>query len=227
MKLKELTERTEVSSATVKYWIREGILPPGRLRNTTTADYDEAHVERIALISTMRTELGHSIDVIRALTTRIDDPAVQLVSIMDHCQSLAIGLSSDTPGSAEHTPGSAEHAPGSTEHAPVEQRISEACTRLGWPDTASQARAALAQVLVQMDRYGMMPTTDSLIRYGHALGPLAADNVGDSRVRGTRDAVALGVLIGVTMQTRYLVAMNSLAHASASIVREASDDRAE
>ena len=53
MRLAELSERSGVSTATIKYYLREGLLPPGRQINATTAEYDEEHLRRLRLVRAM------------------------------------------------------------------------------------------------------------------------------------------------------------------------------
>ncbi|MFI8929825.1 MerR family transcriptional regulator [Streptomyces sp. NPDC053474] len=50
MRLAELSERSGVSTATIKYYLREGLLPPGRQVNATTAEYDDEHLRRLRLV---------------------------------------------------------------------------------------------------------------------------------------------------------------------------------
>ncbi|WP_329118138.1 MerR family transcriptional regulator [Streptomyces sp. NBC_01465] len=50
MRLAELSERSGVSTATIKYYLRQGMLAPGRKIGATTADYDESHVRRLRLV---------------------------------------------------------------------------------------------------------------------------------------------------------------------------------
>ncbi|MGW1673521.1 MerR family transcriptional regulator [Streptomyces sp. NPDC002324] len=50
MRLAELSERSGVSTATIKYYLREGLLAPGRQVNATTAEYDEEHLRRLRLV---------------------------------------------------------------------------------------------------------------------------------------------------------------------------------
>lgn len=50
MRLAELSERSGVSTATIKYYLREGLLAPGRQINATTAEYDEDHLRRLRLV---------------------------------------------------------------------------------------------------------------------------------------------------------------------------------
>jgi len=46
-----------VSTATIKYYLREGLLRPGEAVGATQASYDEGHVERLRLIRVLR-EVG-------------------------------------------------------------------------------------------------------------------------------------------------------------------------
>ncbi|QDO01034.1 MerR family transcriptional regulator [Streptomyces sp. RLB3-17] len=82
MRLSELSERSGVSTATIKYYLREGLLTPGRQVNATTADYDESHLRRLRLVraliqvgrvpvATAREVLGHVDDESLGRTIRL------------------------------------------------------------------------------------------------------------------------------------------------------------
>ncbi|MCX4577736.1 MerR family transcriptional regulator [Streptomyces sp. NBC_01571] len=82
MRLAELSERSGVSTATIKYYLREGLLTPGRQVNATTADYDESHLRRLRLVraliqvgrvpvATAREVLGHVDDESLGTTIRL------------------------------------------------------------------------------------------------------------------------------------------------------------
>ncbi|MFI5805900.1 MerR family transcriptional regulator [Streptomyces sp. NPDC051561] len=50
MRLAELSERSGVSLATIKYYLRQGLLAPGDRVSATTAEYDESHLRRLRLV---------------------------------------------------------------------------------------------------------------------------------------------------------------------------------
>ena len=50
MLLHELSETTGISVASIKYYRREGLLPPGERMTATRQDYGRAHVERLEQI---------------------------------------------------------------------------------------------------------------------------------------------------------------------------------
>jgi DNA-binding transcriptional MerR regulator len=67
MRISELSETTGVAVATIKYYLREGLLQPGRKRAERLAEYDESHVRRLRLLRALR-ELGDvPVDKLRAL----------------------------------------------------------------------------------------------------------------------------------------------------------------
>jgi DNA-binding transcriptional MerR regulator len=58
MKVSELCERSGVPLPTIKFYIREGILPAGRRTAKNQADYTEEHLERLMLVRALRDDAG-------------------------------------------------------------------------------------------------------------------------------------------------------------------------
>ena len=217
MKLNQLAATTGASTATIKYWIREQILPPGALRNQTTAVYDTAHVHRIHLIRTLRERFDQPIADIRHLTGMLDDHTVPMVTVMDACQHIAAGL-----GGGDANP----DTDSDTDASPHHDIVRDLLHLTGWPDVSSTARAALVDTLREVDEDGAPYSADRLTTYATALAGIAQEDlayVSDTNTDNTeephRDEIARRVLIGTRAQTRVLLAMNNLAHASAAIRR--------
>ncbi|MEU1302025.1 MerR family transcriptional regulator [Streptomyces shenzhenensis] len=76
MRLAELSARSGVSTATIKYYLREGLLPPGRQVNTTTADYDEEHLRRLRLVRAMIHVGRLPVATVREVLGHIDDDSL-------------------------------------------------------------------------------------------------------------------------------------------------------
>ena len=53
MKISELSRRSGVSIPTIKYYLRDGLLPPGRATAANQADYGEEHLRRLRLVRTL------------------------------------------------------------------------------------------------------------------------------------------------------------------------------
>ncbi|MEV7887973.1 MerR family transcriptional regulator [Streptomyces sp. NPDC002817] len=76
MRLAELSERSGVSTATIKYYLREGLLAPGRQINTTTAEYDEEHLRRLKLVRAMIQVGRVPVATVREVLGHVDDESL-------------------------------------------------------------------------------------------------------------------------------------------------------
>jgi DNA-binding transcriptional MerR regulator len=76
MRLAELSRRSGVSTATIKYYLREGLLPPGRQINTTTAEYDEEHLRRLRLVRAMIQVGRLPVATVREVLGHVDDDSL-------------------------------------------------------------------------------------------------------------------------------------------------------
>lgn len=74
MRISELSRRSEVPVATVKFYLREGLLHDGVLTSATQAQYDDSHVDRLRLIRALLGAGGLSIASARAVIAAIADP---------------------------------------------------------------------------------------------------------------------------------------------------------
>ncbi|MER7919731.1 MULTISPECIES: MerR family transcriptional regulator [unclassified Streptomyces] len=76
MRLAELSRRSGVSTATIKYYLREGLLPPGRQLNATTAEYDEEHLRRLRLVRAMIQVGRLPVAKVREVLGHVDDESL-------------------------------------------------------------------------------------------------------------------------------------------------------
>ncbi|MEU2061466.1 MerR family transcriptional regulator [Streptomyces sp. NPDC013455] len=76
MRLAELSRRSGVPTATIKYYLREGLLPPGRQVNTTTAEYDEEHLRRLRLVRAMIQVGRVPVATVREVLGHVDDDSL-------------------------------------------------------------------------------------------------------------------------------------------------------
>ncbi|MFI6235575.1 MerR family transcriptional regulator [Micromonospora sp. NPDC050784] len=134
MRISYLSKETGLPVATIKYYLRERLLPPGRPTGRNQADYDDRHLRRLQLIRAL-THVGKlDLSTVRQLLASIEDRQLPLAGLYEVVHSLsgeAVNLSDAT--------------------ADVDQFIDE----LGWavhPDAAG--RAQLAQVVAALRRLG-------------------------------------------------------------------------
>lgn len=73
MRISELSAHTGVTVPTIKYYLREGLLPEGRRTSPTQATYDDAHVRRLRVIRALL-ETGVSVAETRRVVDALDNP---------------------------------------------------------------------------------------------------------------------------------------------------------
>ncbi|MBT2451985.1 MerR family transcriptional regulator [Streptomyces sp. ISL-43] len=76
MRLAELSERSGVSTATIKYYLREGLLAPGHRISATTAEYDESHLRRLRLVRALIQVGGIPVAKAREVLAHVDDESL-------------------------------------------------------------------------------------------------------------------------------------------------------
>jgi DNA-binding transcriptional MerR regulator len=75
MKMQDLERATGVGRETIRYYIREGLLPQPERPNRNVAWYDESFVERIALIKELKQKRFLPLQVIKAIVGNDAEPS--------------------------------------------------------------------------------------------------------------------------------------------------------
>jgi DNA-binding transcriptional MerR regulator len=73
MRISELSAQTDVPVATIKYYLREGLVPEGARTSPTQATYDDAHVRRLRVIRALIGS-GVSIAETRKVIDALENP---------------------------------------------------------------------------------------------------------------------------------------------------------
>ncbi|KOG34638.1 MerR family transcriptional regulator [Streptomyces resistomycificus] len=76
MRLAELSERSGVSTATIKYYLREGLLASGRQINATTSEYDDEHLRRLRMVRAMIQVGRVPVATVRKVLRHVDDESL-------------------------------------------------------------------------------------------------------------------------------------------------------
>lgn len=98
MKISGLSERSGVTIASIKYYLREGLLFAGRAESSTRSEYDESHVSRLRLIRALIDIGGLSVTAAKAVIDTIDDDEVPIVHAFGVAQhAMSASLTSATP----------------------------------------------------------------------------------------------------------------------------------
>lgn len=101
MRISELAETTGVPVHTLKFYLREGVLPPGDATSRTRADYGEAHVERVRLVRALVEHGGVSIGDIRSIVGALDSPPPSRHELLGVAHRTLPGVTAGAEVSAE------------------------------------------------------------------------------------------------------------------------------
>lgn len=82
MLVSELAERAHMPVATVKYYLREGLLPPGHVTGPRRAEYDESHLRRLRILRLLREVGGVPVTNLRLVMDALDDESLPIHDVM-------------------------------------------------------------------------------------------------------------------------------------------------
>lgn len=203
MKISELSRRSGVPLPSIKFYLREGLLPAGRVQGNQ-ADYDDEHLRRLQLVRVLRETGGLSIGAIRRITETLDHPTGDPLEVLGQ----AVDALSDRQ---------AEHSPvGEPEHARADADVGRFLAALGWdarPDAA--AREDLVRALVTLrEQYDPGLDVESYRAYAEAAQQLASHEVHwiADRLRAGPTEALEAVVRGTVLWEPVFLALRRLAH---------------
>jgi DNA-binding transcriptional MerR regulator len=82
VRLADLVRESGCSAATIKYYLREGLLAPGARLSATDAEYDDSHLARLRMIRVLRDVGSLSIANIRDVVNALDQTGLPLHDVL-------------------------------------------------------------------------------------------------------------------------------------------------
>jgi DNA-binding transcriptional MerR regulator len=82
MLVSELAERADVPLATVKYYLREGLLPAGETTGPRRAEYGDLHLRRLRVLRLLREVGGVPVTSLRQVADALDDETRSVHDVM-------------------------------------------------------------------------------------------------------------------------------------------------
>ncbi|MCX3058242.1 MerR family transcriptional regulator [Streptomyces beihaiensis] len=164
MRLAELSERSGVSAGTIKYYLREGLLPPGQRISATQAAYDESHLRRLNLVRALIQIGGVPVATVREVLRHIDDES--------------LGTSFRLGAALWALP----HPPDAPEGDPLAAEVTEGLdgflTDMGWNHARelgalSPSYRSLISSVTTLVRLGFAGSLDVLAQYARRMDELA------------------------------------------------------
>ncbi|WP_374969973.1 MerR family transcriptional regulator [Terrabacter sp. BE26] len=204
MKISELSERTGVSIATLKYYLREGLLHPGAAEGATRARYDDSHVERVRLVRTLADVGRLPLERVREVVDALDDPPAtrhELLGVAQH----ALRPSGISAACAE---GGAD--------TPTMRRVAS----LGVPGGAlCAAGRQLADALDTAAAAGWVVTDAQLSTWFRALEAVARTDVAPELAHMAPGDAMRHVVLGTVLTDPILLALRRVAQVAVSAER--------
>ena len=194
MRVSELVARTGVPLATVKYYLREGLLMPGEATSATQARYGEEHVQRLGLVKALA-GAGLPIPRIREILRLVDHPDGSLFDVLG--QAIAqLPPYLDTPAD-------------DIDEFPRARAVLE---RLGQVyDPRYVAVGQLERALAALEEADIPMTEERLDAYGRHVRGIAEIDIGLMPTASAEDAIRYAVL-GTAVYEPVIAAMRRLAH---------------
>ncbi|GAA2334809.1 MerR family transcriptional regulator [Streptomyces caniferus] len=187
---------------TIKYYVREGLMPPGELTSPNQATYGEAHERRLRLIRALLDVGGMKVAEIADVLTAIDDPVRPLHKVL--------GAAADRLGNV-----GVEHD--DTESAAAQAVVADLVSRRGWRTHDSDPAAAdLSMALASMARLGHGAFVEVLDDYADAAEQVARADLGYVDRRVSVEDMVESVVIGTVLGEAVFNALRRLAHVDAS-----------
>ncbi len=206
MKMSELSAATGLAIPTIKYYLREGLVPPGVRTARNQADYGHDHVHRLRLIRAL-VEVGElPISTVAAIVAAVDDETRSthdVLGVVHHALALR-GAHGDEP----------------TEVDDAVPEIEALLADLGWRvSPRAPAVRELARVLVTLRRLGWEVGTEVFRRYARAADQLAAWELKQTGRSGRRAETVEGAVVGTVLFEAALAALRRLAEEHHSAAR--------
>ncbi|MEU9705892.1 MerR family transcriptional regulator [Streptomyces sp. NPDC047981] len=202
MRIGELSRRTGVSVPTIKYYVREGLLPAGELTSPNQASYGETHERRLRLIRALLDIGGLSVAAIREVLEAIED--------RDRPVHKMLGAAADrvVPRYGE------ESAEGLVE---ARAAVAELIDRRGWRTYEGSAAAeALAVALAALTEVGHEGFAEVLDTYAEAAEQVAEADLEYVARNVERDELVESVVVGTVLGDAIFTALRRMAHVDAS-----------
>ncbi|WP_173922480.1 MerR family transcriptional regulator [Agromyces sp. Marseille-P2726] len=197
MRISALAAEAGLPIATVKFYLREGLLHPGVATSATQATYDDSHLRRLRVIRALTGPVGLSVQQTRMILGLIDDPGDDLYATLGRAVG-ALPPTVDTRAASDDDP----------DPFPRARAALEALGQVYDPSFAAVAQ--LEAALEAVDAAGMPISDDRLLEYGRHLREMAVYDL--ERMPPEPNAAVEYTVLGTALYEPVLLALRRLAH---------------
>jgi DNA-binding transcriptional MerR regulator len=196
MRISELSQRSGIPVATIKFYLRERLLHDGELTSATQARYDQSHLARLELIRALTGPAGLSVARARQVLDLIDDPPPATLDVLGSAHAV---VSHPPPAEPDLT------------------QVDAALEALGWrvDEENREHRAEVAAALRAVETADFALPEGAFERYAGAMLDVATMEVEQVPIESVAAAVRY-VVLGTVLIEPLLLALRRLAQQEAS-----------
>ncbi|MGK5449907.1 MerR family transcriptional regulator [Streptomyces radiopugnans] len=208
--MSELSRRSGVPVPTIKFYLREGLLRPGRATASNQAEYEEEHLRRLRLVRALITLGGLSVAATREVLGAVGEP-------LGRYETLGV------THYALRSPVAAAPEGGDTDGSAAEvERLVE---RMGWTVTEqSPLRGALAAGLRALREVGADYGAEELVPYAELAAATARLDL--DQLAGIEDRIDIAerALVLTVLMEPVLATLRRMAQENEAALRYAGQD---
>jgi DNA-binding transcriptional MerR regulator len=196
MRISDLSRASGVPLPTLKFYLRDGLLAPGRATAPNQAEYDAGHLRRVRLIRVLVEVGGLSLAGVRGVLAALDQTERPLHDVL----------------AAAHTALRRDDGSADDDLAPARAEMDAWLDRLGWRlDPRSPARDDVARALLALRRLGWDLGPEAFRRYAEHADAMAREEIEYVAATDDPEAAVEATVIGTVVFERALVALRRLA----------------
>ncbi len=193
MRISQLSQAADLPVGTVKFYLRTGLLHPGRATSATQAIYDDSHVARLRLVRALLEvgKLSHA--EIQRILAALEAPQSSALQTLE-----TMSLASTTPTEIDAS------------RVDLTQAVA-LVNELGWSiGEDSPHLDALARALCALDSIGAAPSAERLRVYAEAASHVARNDV-TTVAEADEESRALVAAAGTALHDAFFTALRRLA----------------
>lgn len=198
MRMAELSRESGLPVATIKFYLREGLLPPGERTSPNQALYSEDHLRRLRLIRALIEVGGLSVASARAVLDSMEEGPIAALATAQDAMVEPVGAEDEW----------------------ARERYDELMERMGWEVYADSAAAQhLRDLLVTARDAGGIDFVADWAAYAEHADALARHDLAWIAGLPDLEGTISGAVVGTVLGAAYFNALRMLAHQHYSVQR--------